>query len=388
MAKKTNVEINGKKYFRTSTTEGQPVNSKGKRTPIQFYGSSQKEADEKRDKYLEKLKRGGIGLSSMTSSMFGDLFDAWFHQVLKISISQSTIQKYEIIKRLRIEPAPFYYMEIEDINALIMQEYYNLIAKDSINKAKEMHKLLGAFYRYCEIQGFVLRNVMKGVVIQKKEESFDDEDLEEDLLFLSDHGQSKLFDALKADHTFFIFVFDLLLGLRQGELLALKHKHIVNGEVCIRGSLKKVKDIDTGITTLRVGKLKTKQSKRNLYIPDKLVPYLNAHIKREKQKHLKLGVPFTKDSYLFTTSYLTPIDASNLRRQWIATLDMINEPYIKFHALRHTFCSNLLKSGVSIKSASLLMGHSTTRLVDRVYSHFSPGDLSEDMQKMNMRISL
>lgn len=386
MAKKTNVQINNKKYFRTSTTEGQPFNAKGKRIPKQFYGSSQKEADEKLKAYLEILYSESSHLSKMQSSVFGDVFDAWFNNVLKIKVSASTLQKYEIIKRLRIERAPFYNLDIRSINALIMQSYYNQVAEDSVSKVVEMNKLIGAFFDYCEVQGFVDRNIMKGVIIKRPAEVFDDED--EELLFMSDKGQGKLFEGLKEDHTFFIFVFDLLLGLRQGELLALKHKDIIDGSVHVKWSLKRVKNLDTGQYALKVGQLKTKSSRRVIKIPKKLLPFLNEHVRLEKEKHLKLGVPFTKDSFLFTSNVLSPIDSSNLRRHWIATLELIDEPYMKFHGLRHTFCSNLLKSGVSIKAASLLMGHSTTRLVDRIYSHFSPDDLSDDMDKLNKRISL
>ena len=57
MAKKTNTNVNGYDYYRTTKTIGHKANG----VPIkkQFYGSSKSEAEQKADDYIEKLKNGG-----------------------------------------------------------------------------------------------------------------------------------------------------------------------------------------------------------------------------------------------------------------------------------------------------------------------------------------
>lgn len=55
MAKKTNVEINGKKYYRITRTIGKKSNG----TPIRksFYGTGINEANQKADEYVKNYKK-------------------------------------------------------------------------------------------------------------------------------------------------------------------------------------------------------------------------------------------------------------------------------------------------------------------------------------------
>ena len=55
MAKKTNFEVNGQKYYRVTRTIGKKADG----TPIRktFYGSGINEANEKADEYLESINK-------------------------------------------------------------------------------------------------------------------------------------------------------------------------------------------------------------------------------------------------------------------------------------------------------------------------------------------
>ena len=55
MAKKTNIEINGNKYFRVTKTIGHKADG----TPIRktFYGSGISEANEKADEFMESINK-------------------------------------------------------------------------------------------------------------------------------------------------------------------------------------------------------------------------------------------------------------------------------------------------------------------------------------------
>ena len=50
-----------------------------------------------------------------------------------------------------------------------------------------------------------------------------------------------------------------------------------------------------------------------------------------------------------------------------------------FHALRHTFISNLARAGVHPRNAQALARHSTIDLTMHVYTHVSMHDLSRDV---------
>lgn len=350
MAKKTNTVVHGKKKYRLrSKINGETKN---------FYGESLKEAEQKRSDYLLSLDR-----SNYASKTFGEVFDEWFHVVLKPSVSMSTIQKYEIGYRLRIKTSPFFERLISEVLPLDIQKLYNSL---DYKKAKELHKLLKHFDSYCTDSDVRAKSFMRTVKLPKEIQSD-----KEELVFLSDTCISKLISLSKEDPSLFIYVFALFTGMRQGEIFALTHANITRDNIEVRHSLNRVKDIDSGVTETVIGNLKTKDSRRDIPIMDELKPLLKNHIAREKAKTIRLGQSFSSNQLLFTSSTLTAMNPSNLRRKWMETLKAMNEPYIKFHGLRHTFCSLLAENNVPIKTASVLMGHSDYKTTLKVYTHVS-----------------
>jgi len=53
-----------------------------------------------------------------------------------------------------------------------------------------------------------------------------------------------------------------------------------------------------------------------------------------------------------------------------------------FHALRHTFISNLARAGVHPRNAQALARHSTIDLTMNVYTHVAITDLASDIRKL------
>lgn len=52
------------------------------------------------------------------------------------------------------------------------------------------------------------------------------------------------------------------------------------------------------------------------------------------------------------------------------------------HRFRHSFASNLIRSGVNVKSAQKLLRHSNISTTLQIYSHLIDDDLREDIEKM------
>ena len=44
-------------------------------------------------------------------------------------------------------------------------------------------------------------------------------------------------------------------------------------------------------------------------------------------------------------------------------------PNVTAHVLRHTFCSNMVREGMNIKTLQYLMGHSSAMTTLDIYSH-------------------
>jgi len=61
----------------------------------------------------------------------------------------------------------------------------------------------------------------------------------------------------------------------------------------------------------------------------------------------------------------------------------VNDRYADFHALRHTFISNLARAGVHPRNAQALARHSTIDLTMNVYTHIAMEDLVSDIEAMS-----
>lgn len=60
----------------------------------------------------------------------------------------------------------------------------------------------------------------------------------------------------------------------------------------------------------------------------------------------------------------------------------IQMPKVTPHVCRHTFCSNMAKSGMNPKTLQYIMGHSDISVTLNVYTHLNYDDAKEEMQKV------
>jgi integrase len=62
--------------------------------------------------------------------------------------------------------------------------------------------------------------------------------------------------------------------------------------------------------------------------------------------------------------------------------------WITPHVIRHTACTHVLSQGGSIEEASQLLGHSSIKITQQVYTHLKPGYLSKATSALSMAVGL
>ena len=360
MAKKTNTTINGKNYFKAYATLGKDEN--GKLIRKQFYGESKKEAEAKRDAYMFNIKSGLN--ASYEKLTFASAYKQWFETVHKPTLALSSIIRYERDNK-RIYATTFMHMRLLDIRALHIQQSYNdmLGAGHSVISVINMGKLLSAFFKYAVKTDMIIKNPMLAVVkpkvrkIEVEKPTLEKDDLHKIITYAQSHANM------------FIFVFLAFTGLRQGEAMALTYNDIdfTKGIVRVNKSVGYLY-ID-GTYSPVVSSTKTTCSTREVPLLENLRQAFDSYIMHEKSKHEKLGVPFDKNSIVFSTDACSYIEAKNLRIRFHRLLKRLDIDIINIHALRHTFCSWLAENGVNIKTASELMGHADVNTTMKIYTH-------------------
>ena len=60
----------------------------------------------------------------------------------------------------------------------------------------------------------------------------------------------------------------------------------------------------------------------------------------------------------------------------------VQMPLVTPHVCRHTFCSNMAKSGMNPKTLQYIMGHSDISVTLNVYTHVGFEDAEKEMQRL------
>jgi integrase len=388
MARKTNIEINGSEYFRVTASIGRDSN--GKLIRKQFYGASKKEAEAKRDEYLNGIKNGlNFDYKTLT---FGPLIHSWLFEKIRVSIEikPSTFQRYEGIYRNYIKSSKLYGLKISDIKPIQIQRYYNELYENGkgSNPIKTLNKLIKTFFNYAVDEGYILKNPCLGkkIIIPGKTDTTDIDS--EDIKIYTDEEINLLKNTLKSHRLKACILLALGTGLRLGELLALEWTDISDdySELKVQRSIKEVniisadgsKEYKTIIQTP-----KTKNSIRTVPIPSNLIPILTEHrINQEKEKN-KVGNSYIESNFVFTTELGKNIDSNNLRKSFKRILDKAGIEHKKFHSLRHTYITKLFEAGVPLKTVQILAGHADISVTANIYTHVMPKEKIIAVEKLN-----
>ena len=372
MAKKTNFEVNGVKYYRVTRTVGKKADG----TPVRktFYGTGINEANEKADSYINDIKNGLI--NNYEYAILKDLMSTWLFDFLHKSskIKPSTFQRYEGIYRKYIKESTIAGLKIKDLNTIKLQKFFNNLSETySYSQLRYLCDVLRNFFNWCIDSGYILKNPCLKIEIKGNKSDIIKRKRENKIEILSEDEISKIKDYIKGTDFELLFLLDLSTGLREGELLALTWNDIDLKEktLTVEKSVKEVyvyEDEDTRHIETLTQIPKTMTSFRTVPIPDSII--------------LKLKSIKNKKDLLFFDETHQVLKAKNVSYKWRKILKDCNIPHKKFHSIRHTYASTLLKNGVDIQTVAELMGHSAIAIT-QIYLHSSKEQKHDAVSKLN-----
>ena len=109
---------------------------------------------------------------------------------------------------------------------------------------------------------------------------------------------------------------------------------------------------------------------RNIRLTRKATTALTRHRKRQLEERMEHGALWQDHGLVFPSGIGTPLLGGNLNRAFKAMLQRAELPKsTRFHDLRHTCATLLLRQGVNPKYVQELLGHADISLTLNVYSH-------------------
>ena len=121
--------------------------------------------------------------------------------------------------------------------------------------------------------------------------------------------------------------------------------------------------------------IKSKGKRRNLYVPMSLIQELDDFIFEER------NLIDTENSYIFVSEQKRQLGKQLTYRAAYDKLKKVQKETgldFNFHDLRHTFCSNLVQSGMDISVVRMIMGHEHLYTTQK-YTHLSDPYIAESL---------
>lgn len=180
--------------------------------------------------------------------------------------------------------------------------------------------------------------------------------------------------ASRGHRLYALFAVGVALGMRRGELLALRWSDVDLDErlVHVRQNVQRLPEVG-----LVYGSPKTGRSRRTIPLPGQSAKVLRAHRASQAAEMLAHGLRWTATDLVFTSTVGTVIEPRNLSRLFDQLIAAAGVRRIRFHDLRHTCASLLLAQGVPPRVVMDVLGHSQIAITMDLYSHVMPSALRE-----------
>lgn len=337
----------------------------GERRQRWFSGyKTKKEAQTELAKKITEINEGTFVEPSKTT--LKKYLCEWL-EIKKMSVQNSTYDVYKSCINAYIAPT-IGMVPLSKLTVMHIQKCYKKMS--DMNSAKNttllVHRILKTALNLAVKQGILYRNPATTAEIPKAEKSSIQTWTEDEVKTFLLHSQNSRY------HIGFILA--ITTGMRLGEVLGLRWQDVdfKNHTVTINQTVGHDDKIKTSA--------KTNSSKRTIPIPLETIEELKKRRLQVNKDKLRQGSAYNDFDLIICENSGGSTRRNTFRRNFLKIIRNAEIKTIKFHDLRHTHATLLLKQGVHPKIVSERLGHSDISLTLRVYSHVLP-NMQEDAVK-------
>jgi integrase len=289
----------------------------------------------------------------------------------KRAVSPRVAERYAGIVRIHLIPHIGQHL-LNKLQPLHIQECYAKIleAGRAPRTVLQVHRVLHRALE-CAVKWQILGRNVADAVEPPRPDRFEARVLDE-------RETGRLLDALRDTRLFVPTLLAITTGLRRGELLALRWQDVDLGA----GMLSVRKTLEQTRSGVRFKEPKSAKSRRSVVLPPIAVEALRRHRVEQAKEKLLFGPDYQDYDLVFPMPGGTPWEPdkfSDLFRRTVQAKGF----RIRFHDLRHTHATQLLRQGIHPKVVSERLGHSTIATTMDIYSHVLPGIQEEAARKLD-----
>ena len=322
--------------------------------------------EEIRKNFQEELNSNNIDNEDI---LFIDYMKKWLNMI-KASVEETTYIGYEGVINGRMTN---YFgnsdITLQGIKPKHIQDFYQYLLNDGLsgNTVKHYHANIRKALQYAMKTDIIPSNPADKVDLPKIEEY-------KPKFYTSDDVKVLLNEVIGTKLEIPVMI-DCFYGFRRSEVIGLKWSAVdfENDTITINHTITQ----SNGKLIIR-DKTKTKSSKRTLPLEPIIKAFLlELREKQEKNKEL-CGDSYNKDylEYICVDNCGNIIKPDYVTQTFLKLLKKKNLKIIRFHDLRHSCASILLKNGANMKEIQAWLGHSNYNTTANLYAHLDPSSVN------------
>ncbi|MDR0904883.1 MAG: site-specific integrase [Oscillospiraceae bacterium] len=343
---------------RKSMTWLPPAGMRGRR--------AEKEAKKEAMRFEDALRAGTVHDGSLKFQSFAD---KWLAEYAEPQLKLKTCDGYK--KQLKRINCAIGHIRLRELKTGHLNSFYVALQEDGLNchtggklaasTVRVYHRCISSILSKAVKWGYIPFNPAANAELPKAETK--------EAPHLDEWEARRLLELLHNEPISFraMISFDLLSGLRRGELLGLRW--------C---------DVDFDTETIRIVQAssyasgygvyadtpKNKTSRRPLKLSHSAFLILTEYRVWQDEQHEKYGENWKDcDGRVFTGDDGAPIQPDSLTKRFSVFAERSGLPKIHLHTLRHTYASLMIASGTPLVVVSKRLGHAQVSTTANIYAH-------------------
>lgn len=304
-----------------------------------------------------------------TTMTLGSWIDQWLNNYLP-NIESTTRDSYEEKIRNHIKPS-LGSIPLKILNANTIQTWINgMIQKGLSPKTiRNTYNILNPALKKAVPLRMIPHNPSEGVVLPK---------LQKPKVEIHDKEESRqVLEAAKGTDIYLLVLLGLTVGMRRGEIAALRWESVDFAS-------KTIKICESRVHANKAVIQKSPKSEagdRTVTIGDDVLAELQ---KAKEEYDEKAKEPWFRDlGFVVCKEDGSPYHPDSLTQTWERFTKSKNLPHIKLHGMRHTNATAMIAAGVNPKVVQQRLGHADVSVTLNTYTHVLPGMDQEAAQKLD-----
>ncbi len=358
----------------------------GERKRKSFSGTTKAEVNNKMKDYIATFN-DEVNDSVIATKKLSEALGEWLRVFKFASVSRITYDRCEQILKNQINPS-LGEKVIENItSADLKKTILTLTDKGySYSTVKQTYNLLNEFFRYLELEDYLVKNPMRHVQLAKKSVFYASQGKElkptcetvtvftpEEIETFKKEAFSTYKNGKRKHELPEVFILMLNTGLRTGEMLGIRNcdidlkNKVLHVQQAVKEQYKREGTEKSGGREMIIGTPKSKTSIRSVPLNETAMKMIE---EIRKERYFGEDAPLVAEA---DGNYTTP---NSLRKRFYRILELADIEHKGLHSLRHTFATTLINGvkqpdgtikSLTPKQVADILGHTTSEITEIYY---------------------